>query len=574
MSSVQAQLPLAFLHDARQALAGVSATLVCFGLALPLFICSGLCRHFILCQNGSTVVLLSAILALSIVLRGLQFSYCIDDAYIDFRYVQNVLAGSALSYQGETTPPLGVSSPLHLILLGLGSLLFSNPAIEQVSQSMNLVLDAVAILLLFALVRKLAGSLKASVAAPAALLAAALYGLSSYSMFEVFRGKETPLLVSLLLIYLLAALAGRNRLRALAAGLIALTRPEGLLFFLTDSLSVFLSYWKHETFLAAFLKTVRRQSLPICLLAAVLLFTLATFGSLVPSGMTAKWLIYDRPAWFGFAQLAQFLWRSLFAVVTTIDGGHAGFFSYGLSLASLVFLTTLAVGPFSGQKGLRVYICALYVMGAFFGFFNAVIFVFPWYFAWWALAAPLSWSMLFSHLAARGLKMAPVSALLAVLVGVQSWNYEPGDFVLRPACCPTFVSPCFRLDVMQGRLPAYSEAAAYINSVAEPSELVAAGELGMLGYKLRKHRILDLHGIVSPEMLPLYKAQKGRYLGQSLITFPGAFVERFHPDWIVVYDVFCQSLFREPSFLKAYKLERIYPFPFYGSRGLFVFRRQ
>lgn len=574
LSTLAAQLPLALLQDARRAMTGVSASLLVFSLALPVFIASGICRRFILRQSGLTIGLLAAIVSLSVVLRGLQFSYCIDDAYIDFRYIRNVLSGAGLSYQGETAPPLGVSSPLHLLLLGLLCQLFSNQAIEQVSQSLNLFLDVIAILLLFALVRKLTAPVGSAAAAGASLLACALYGISSYSIFEVFRGKETPLLVSLLLSYLLASLAGRCRLRSLSAGLIALTRPEGLLFFLTDSLSVFLSLLKKETFAAALLKTLRRQSLSLALFAAVILFTIVSFGALVPSGMTAKWLIYDRPDWFGFAQLAQYLWRSLFAVTATIDGGHSGFFSYGLSLASYVFLTTLAVAPFYGQKGLRVYVFALFVLGAFFGFLNAVIFVFPWYFAWWALLFPLSWALLFAHLATRGIRPASLAAMLALLVGLLSWNYEPGDFVLRPTCAPALASPCFRLDVMQGRLPAYCQAAEYINDVAKPGELVAAGELGILGYNLRKVRVLDLHGIVSPEMLPLYREQKGRYFGRSLITFPGAFVERFKPDWIVVYDVFCESLFLEPSFQRDYKLERIYPFPFYGSRGLFVFRRQ
>ncbi|HNG73245.1 MAG TPA: hypothetical protein PLY72_02230 [Candidatus Obscuribacter sp.] len=576
LSALAAQLPLLLLQDARRAMTGVSASLLVFSLALPVFVGSGICRRFILRQSGLTIGLLAAIVSLSVVLRGLQFSYCIDDAYIDFRYILNVLSGYGLSYQGETSPPLGVSSPLHLLMLGLLCRLFSNQAVEQVSQSLNLSLDVIAILLLFALVRKLTAPVGSAAAAWASLLACALYGISSYSIFEVFRGKETPLLVSLLLSYLLATLAGRCRLRSFSAGLIALTRPEGLLFFLTDSLSVFLSFLKEETLPAAFFKTLRRQSLSLALLAAVILFTLVSFGALVPSGMTAKWLIYDRPDWFGFAQLAQYLWRSLFAVTATIDGAHGGFFSYGLSLASFVFLTTLAVAPFYGQKGLRVYVSALFVLGAFFGFLNAVIFVFPWYFAWWALLFPLSWALLFAHLATatRGLRPASLAAMLALLVGLLSWNYEPGDFVLRPTCCPALASPCFRLDVMQGRLPAYCQAAEYINNVAKPGELVAAGELGILGYKLRKVRVLDLHGIVSPEMLPFYRDEKGRYLGRSLITFPGAFVERFRPDWIVVYDVFCESLFREPCFQRDYKLERLYPFPFYGSRGLFVFRRQ
>ncbi|MBK9204663.1 MAG: hypothetical protein IPL73_19960 [Candidatus Obscuribacter sp.] len=85
---------------------------------------------------------------------------------------------------------------------------------------------------------------------------------------------------------------------------------------------------------------------------------------------------------------------------------------------------------------------------------------------------------------------------------------------------------------------------------------------------------MDLHGIISPEMLELYK-QPGRVVSKdSLITFPAAFASRLKPDWIITYDIFVrESLFKDSYFAQNYHLVKVYPYNFFDSQGLFVYAR-
>ena len=67
-----------------------------------------------------------------ILFYSLQFPVCLDDAYIDFRYVYRWLNGLGFDYnQGEAI--LGFTSHLHLFLLFIVALIFQNQDIALVS---------------------------------------------------------------------------------------------------------------------------------------------------------------------------------------------------------------------------------------------------------------------------------------------------------------------------------------------------------------------------------------------------------------------------------------------------------
>ncbi|MBL0184163.1 MAG: hypothetical protein IPP97_00340 [Candidatus Obscuribacter sp.] len=559
-------LNTALVQGASESIHALIATLSVWSLFLPIVVYFGTkYSSKINGLSGGTVVLAVCIFAISMTLRGLQFPLCIDDAYIDFRYVHNFLTGYGLTFQNcfvnstSTVNPLGISSPLHIFLLTVVNQLFSGFDVAAISRAVNLFLDGCNLLLLFVLVLLLSGR------GAVALSAMVIYGLSDYTIGEVVRGKEAPLLVMLMLGYLIFAAAKMPRARATVAGLFALTRPEGILVLASD--------FVYQVCRGKGIAQLFRQYLYsiICLVVtSTILFVY--FGGVVPSGMVAKWIIYDRPPYFGFAQLGEYLARNIFGIslVANNDG-----LAYLLSFALYFLLLSVATRLLWSKLALRGYLISLYVLGLFFGGLNAVIFPFPWYFAWWSLLPALVWSH-WAQVFAPNKKRIFYATAFGVMATVGLWSQTaPGEYWFNlKSAFGNLPLPIFKIDTMQGRLPAYIEAAEYVNKLAKKGDLVACSELGVLGYTLHDVRILDLHGIISPEMLELYK-QPGRVVSKdSLITFPAAFASRLKPDWIITYDIFVrESLFKDSYFAQNYHLVKVYPYNFFDSQGLFVYAR-
>ncbi|MBK9202582.1 MAG: hypothetical protein IPL73_09120 [Candidatus Obscuribacter sp.] len=289
------------------------------------------------------------------------------------------------------------------------------------------------------------------------------------------------------------------------------------------------------------------------------------FGGVVPSGMVAKWIIYDRPPYFGFAQLGEYLARNIFGIslVANNDG-----LAYVLSFALYFLLLSVATRLLWSKLALRGYLIGLYVLGLFFGGLNAVIFPFPgtmpggrFYLLWWS-----HWAQVF----APNKKRIFYATAFGVMATVGLWSQTaPGEYWFNlKSAFGNLPLPIFKIDTMQGRLPAYIEAAEYVNKLAKKGDLVACSELGVLGYTLHDVRILDLHGIISPEMLELYK-QPGRVVSKdSLITFPADFASRLRPDWIITYDIFVrESLLKTATLLKIIIWSKSIPTIFLIARG-------
>jgi hypothetical protein len=104
-----------------------------------------------------------------------------------------------------------------------------------------------------------------------------------------------------------------------------------------------------------------------------------------------------------------------------------------------------------------------------------------------------------------------------------------------------------------------------------PTATVAAPEIGALGYA-SKLRVLDTVGLVSPEALPYYPLPAEQMLTDNAIP-PRLIVDQ-RPDVVVTLDAFAQrSLLTDPTFQRAYRLERTYPAAVWQSHELLMFRR-
>jgi hypothetical protein len=146
-----------------------------------------------------------------------------DDAFITYRYAANLAAGQGFVYNaGERL--LGTTSPLLTVLLALGALLHLD--IPATGLWLGLAASAACCALVFDIVRVQTGG------AVGGLVAAALLAASTSQAHIAASGMETALLGALMLASYRLLLSRRLLPAGVAAGLVAVTRPEGLAWLL------------------------------------------------------------------------------------------------------------------------------------------------------------------------------------------------------------------------------------------------------------------------------------------------------------------------------------------------------
>lgn len=164
-----------------------------------------------------------ALAALAVVLAGSLahqwiFSTLAEDAYISLRYSAQLLAGNGLVFNpGERVE--GYSNFLWVLLVAAGGLVHDN--LVDVARALGVLSCLVSVGLTAVLVRRVAGSAWAGVAAAALVATAgpvAAYGPS---------GLETPLFAALMLGALLAVHLGRPVVAGLLLAAATMTRPDG-----------------------------------------------------------------------------------------------------------------------------------------------------------------------------------------------------------------------------------------------------------------------------------------------------------------------------------------------------------
>jgi hypothetical protein len=133
-------------------------------------------------------------------------------------------------------------------------------------------------------------------------------------------------------------------------------------------------------------------------------------------------------------------------------------------------------------------------------------------------------------------------------------------------------SPWMPLSVWEERERLYAEAAGWLRPRLQPGDIVAASEIGSLGYSC-DCRILDTAGLVSPEALAYYPLPAESYVTNYAI--PTQLIVDRQPTYLVSLEVFMRNtLMTDPRFTDAYDLVRSYPTTAFGSNGLLLYRRR
>jgi hypothetical protein len=155
-----------------------------------------------------------------------------------------------------------------------------------------------------------------------------------------------------------------------------------------------------------------------------------------------------------------------------------------------------------------------------------------------------------------------VLLLLPTLLSLTEWRLRPDHGGDRPAPLMAW----YQLELL------YRQAADLVAPQMTPDSVLAAGDVGVLGY-YTPGRILDTVGLNSPEALAYYPLDKRYYVINYAIA-PDLILDR-QPDWLVLLEVYGRSgLLPDPRFQARYELVRKIPTDIYGSDGMLIFRRR
>lgn len=413
-------------------------------------------------RRGRWILLFLLLVGGGLRLAAVLLSSPVDDAYITFRYVQNLAAGNGFVYNlGERV--LGTTTPLFTLLLAPFVLLGFAP--DRVAAVLAVFASLGTMWVLFAWIRRAVATgipQREGVAEPAGLLAVAFYAFFYAQIASCGYGMETQIFELLALLAIQAAFSGRTRVSAAAAGCAALTRPEGFLLALLLGLGVLL--W-----------TVRRKaSLPwnwaavfAVVVASWILFSTVYFGTSIPNSVLAKtsqrhisvgdwarFFVLRNPVillvWLGFLSGTLWAWRRR-SLELGLPAAWAG-------LYLLFFL--LARPPFLGM----------------------------WYFP--PLAAPLT------GLAACGvlwfaLRFRPSRTRSILALAGVAW------VTLLAISAPRARESAAWSKTLAERV--YLPMAAWTRENTGPGDVVEVSDIGYVGY-FSGRTIMDGGGLVSPEV--------------------------------------------------------------------------
>lgn len=500
------------------------------------------------------LILLTFLVRLSVAPR------VIDDAYITFRYAENLASGLGMVYNlGERV--LGTTTPLFALLLAaLRSLLGIEPT--AASHWVAAVADAATA---WILVRFGSILLQSSWSG---LAAGSLFALSPLAFGFSISGMETSLAVALLLGALLSYLERRKRLLPILLALAFLTRPEASLLIVL----VLLGFMTSREWRSAY----HTMLVVGALLTPWLIFALVYFGNPVPHSILAK-----------STHVYQWGWSETASIFLS----HLGFLFLGYPLARAagaswpgavpqigaaagwVFAAILALAQggimFIGARALIrtrrdawpllafpvVYGCAFLVST------TGHVLIFPWY------LAPLTPFYLLFMLGgiaavARAVRRPPLEGALFTLLAlaeVTGWQLRAPE-------------PAKPLDVVVGREEEYRSLALHFKDEFGTGKLVAASEIGAFGYFSNAH-ILDTVGLVSPEALKYYPLPTDLYSG--VYAIPPDLVRDTQPAYVVTMEVFIENgLSKDPQFIEEYFEIYRKPSEAYGGTNLLVFVRR
>lgn len=501
------------------------------------------------------ILLVLILLALSA--RLIPGPRSIDDSFITFRYARNILAGNGFLFNpGESV--LGTTTPLYTLIMVVLGFLFGGQHADfgVIAWYLNAILDAVACVLIMQLGKKLNHPL-------AGAAAALFWAIAPFSVSFSIGGMETSLFVFLLVGMVYAYLCEIYPITAMLAGLSILTRPDAVLLVAPLILDrLFLAFRKKQP--------IKISEWLALLVIPVIWFSYSwiIFGSPIPHSVAAKMAVYRLDQAASFVRFIQHY------ATPFMDDNLFGTSAIMVGIILFPFLAILGSRE-SWKQNARTWPWMLFpwLYLAAFSIPNPLIFR-------WYLTPPLPAYLLFILIGLETLfasitqaikkekiqhsiQIAASVVLVAypLISGLSAWSLHPDHGADRPAPEMAFI----KLELL------YDQAAQFILPYLQPGDVLAAGDVGVLGYETNAI-ILDTVGLNSPQALKYYPIDVDEYVINYAI--PTQLILQEQPDAIIILEVYGRKTFlQNPEFQKEYTLLKTIPTDMYGSRDMLIFLR-
>jgi hypothetical protein len=382
-------------------------------------------------------------------------------------------------------------------------------------------------------------------------------------------GMETEVVIFFLVASYAAYIARRTRLSAALMALAVLTRPDALIaasLLLADmGLRPLLA--RDGGPLAARLRRLPWAEVAIfcALLLPWVIFATAYFGSPLPQSVQAKVHAYHLDAFSALVRLLQHLSTPFFE--------HEIFGRFWPAVGLVLYLVLYLVGGLRQVRRVgRALPQALYPLVYVIVFSAANPLIFRWYLApplpFYLLGILIGLCAMLTDLARRlgreriGAWATGLVIALLLLSSLNAYTLRPDHGPARPA--PEMA--WFKLELL------YRQAAERIKAQLEPGDLIAAGDIGAVGW-YSGAPILDTVGLISPEAVPYYP------LDPSLLVINYAIspdlIRELQPEVIITLEVYVRNgLLPAPWFQDQYTLVEKLDTDIYGSDGMLIFERQ
>ena len=451
---------------------------------------------------------------------------------------------------------LGTTTPLYTLLLAGLAGLSGQQNYPSLALLVNAAADAAGCAALAALGAALGGRRGVGLAA------ALLWAIAPMSVTFAIGGMETSVFVLLLTLSALAYVRGRTRWAAAGGALVLLTRPDGALLVAPLIAGLVILRARERRFPWA------EAGVFLALLAPWAAFASLYFGSPIPNSIAAKTLAYRLPGEAALVRLMQHYGTPFFE--HEILGRYwplAGLILY-LALSLLGGLAILHRRPSAWPV---IIFPAVY----FIAYAAANPLIFRWYLA---PPLPIYFILILTGITRIGEDIGRalrrpnagqwanaalgVAAAVFVALGLRAWTLRPDHGSSRPAP----VMAWHQLELI------YTEIGQELARQIEPRSVVAAGDVGALGY-YSGARILDTVGLMSPVAAQYYPLDPALYVISYAIA-PRLITDQ-KPDYVVLLEVYGRlGLLRDPGFQAAYELAWQVPTDIYGSDGMLIYRRR
>jgi hypothetical protein len=535
--------------------------------------------------------LVCALVIVAVAARLVPGPRIIDDAFITFRYARNIVRGAGFVYNsGEYV--LGTTTPLYTVLLALIGWIGGGADFPALAPLVNALADGVSVALLYVIARRLIGDRLP------AFVVALLWAISPRSVAFAIAGMETSVYVMLMLGAFAAWVTSpasphsnrpvpgfergsRNAIAiAVLTGLAILTRPDALIWAGPLALAMVWQRWQttaanlapggaaHVRPLTSALRLIRylpwrELAISLAVLAPWLIYGTITFGSPLTRSFVAKLAAYPEPWYQALATFAvhygipfyeQFRFGTLSAII-----GLPVYSALGIGGAAAVIRTDWRAAPLA---------------------------IFPWLYAavfaaanppmfHWYLVPPMPlyvlcicagvWGIL-QRVAPDRKTIRPVLLLsfgaVELAFSLNAWTLHPGFAQDRPA------------PQVAWNLPEIDQAAvgARLASLAGPHTVIAAADIGALGWA-SDARILDVVGLISPQSTRYYPVDPAMIGAAGFAVAPDLIFDQ-KPDYLMLHEDYGRNgLFKDPRFMRQYRLLAEYPIDVGHSQRLLVFER-